>query len=41
MTLVYDAWYVSLAESLDVPLLTLDRRLAGAPEVTCPVIIPP
>jgi predicted nucleic acid-binding protein len=27
----YDAAYVSLAEALDAPLLTADRRLAAAP----------
>ena len=27
----YDAVYVALAETLDAPLLTRDRRLAGAP----------
>ncbi len=27
----YDAAYVALAETLDVPLLTRDRRLAEAP----------
>lgn len=27
----YDAVYVALAEALDAPLLTRDRRLAGAP----------
>ncbi len=27
----YDAAYVALAELLDAPLLTFDRRLAGAP----------
>jgi predicted nucleic acid-binding protein len=27
----YDAAYVALAEALDSPLLTRDRRLAGAP----------
>jgi predicted nucleic acid-binding protein len=27
----YDATYVALAELLDAPLLTCDRRLAGAP----------
>jgi predicted nucleic acid-binding protein len=26
----YDAWYVALAEALDLPLATLDKRLAGA-----------
>jgi predicted nucleic acid-binding protein len=28
---VYDASYVALAEALSAPLLTADRRLAGAP----------
>jgi predicted nucleic acid-binding protein len=28
----YDAAYVSLAEALDAPLLTLDRRIAASPE---------
>ena len=28
----YDAVYIALAEVLDAPLLTLDQRLAGAPE---------
>ena len=31
----YDAWYVALAESLDAPLATLDRRLANAPGPRC------
>lgn len=34
---VYDAWYVALAEALDVPLLTADRRLAEAPGPRCEV----
>lgn len=29
----YDAAYVALAEALDAPLVTADRRLAGAPGV--------
>lgn len=29
----YDAIYVALAEALEAPLLTLDRRIAGAPGV--------
>jgi predicted nucleic acid-binding protein len=32
---VYDAAYVALAEFLDAPLLTADRRLANAPGVRC------
>jgi len=31
----YDAWYVALAEAHDVPLATLDRRLAEAPGPEC------
>jgi len=31
----YDAWYVALAEELDAPLATLDRRLASAPGPRC------
>lgn len=30
---VYDAAYIALAEVLDAPLLTLDRRLASAPGI--------
>ena len=33
----YDALYVALAEALDAPLLTLDRRLAAAPGLRCRV----
>lgn len=33
----YDAAYVALAALLDVPLVTADRRLAGAPGLTCSV----
>lgn len=36
----YDAWYVALAEALEVPLATLDRRLATAPGIVCQVLIP-
>jgi predicted nucleic acid-binding protein len=34
-----DAVYVALAEALDVPLLTLDRRLAAAPGPACRIEI--
>jgi predicted nucleic acid-binding protein len=32
-----DAVYVALAELLECPLLTADRRLAAAPRIRCPV----
>ena len=37
----WDAMYVALAESLDVPLMTTDRRLASAPGPTCPFEVVP
>jgi predicted nucleic acid-binding protein len=33
----WDAMYVALAEALDVPLVTADARLAGAPGPTCEI----
>lgn len=36
----YDAWYVAIAELLDVPLATLDRRLATAPGPRCRFLLP-
>ncbi len=36
----YDAWYVALAEALEAPLATLDRRLAGAPGPRCQIEVP-
>ena len=36
----YDAWYVALAEALDCPLATLDRRLSRANGPTCEFIVP-
>ena len=37
----YDGWYVALAESLKVPLATLDDRLTRAPGPRCSFIGPP
>ncbi|MEM9033586.1 MAG: type II toxin-antitoxin system VapC family toxin [Actinomycetota bacterium] len=31
----YDAWYVAVAELLDVPLATLDHRLVASPGPRC------
>ena len=31
----YDAWYVGVAESLGLPLATLDARLISAPGPNC------
>ena len=36
----YDAAYVALAEALDAPLWTLDRRLAAAPGPRCVFRLP-
>ncbi len=36
----YDAWYVALAEALDAPLATLDRRLSRAPGPRCAFLTP-
>jgi len=36
----YDAGYVALAELLDADLVTLDRRIAGAPGLRCRVSTP-
>ena len=36
----YDAWYVSLAESLGASLATLDLRLARSPGPTCTFQVP-
>ena len=37
----YDAWYVALAEALDCPLITLDRKIGRAAGPTCQIITPP
>lgn len=36
----YDAWYVAIAESLDAPLATLDRRLGRSSGVRCRFMAP-
>ena len=37
---VYDGWYVALAEALDLPLATLDGRLARADGPKCRFLTP-
>jgi len=37
---IYDGWYVSLAEALDVPLATLDARLVQAHGPKCRFLTP-
>ena len=37
----YDAWYVAIAEAFDLPLATLDGRLAHAPGPRCRFLLPP
>jgi predicted nucleic acid-binding protein len=36
----YDAWYVAVAEALELPLATLDRRLARSPGPRCEILLP-
>lgn len=37
---IYDASYVALAELIDTTLITLDRRIRGAPGLRCAVATP-
>lgn len=37
----YDAWYFAVAEQCDLPLATLDRRLARATGPRCRFLLPP
>lgn len=37
----YDAWYVAIAESFDLPLATMDRRLSRASGPRCHFLLPP
>lgn len=36
----YDAWYVSLAEALECPLATIDRKLSRSPGAACEFLLP-
>jgi predicted nucleic acid-binding protein len=36
----YDAWYVAIAEQLEAPLATLDRRLVATPGPMCTFVTP-
>ena len=37
---IYDASYVAVAELINATLVTLDRRIRGAPDLRCPVACP-
>jgi len=37
----YDAWYLALAERLEAPLVTLDRRLTRTADARCDFTLPP
>lgn len=37
----YDAWYAAVAEAVECPLFTLDRKLSRAVGPTCVVLTPP
>ena len=37
----YDAAYIALAEAIDTPLITLDRRIRRAPGIECAIDTPP
>jgi len=37
---IYDASYVAVAEMTDATLVTLDRRIGGAPGLRCAVLTP-
>lgn len=37
----YDAWYVAVAEAIDAPVITLDRRVARATGPRCSFRTPP
>ena len=36
----YDAWYVALAEALECPLATMDRKLCQAANAVCDILMP-
>ena len=36
----YDAWYVALAESISLPLATLDKKLAKTKGIACEFLTP-
>jgi predicted nucleic acid-binding protein len=36
----YDAWYIALAEALNLPLATLDEALSKSNEVACEFLTP-